>query len=347
MGEPSGNNDRWLFRVASRPDQGGGHVRRCLVLSRALAPHAPSVIVLDKGAEDWLPTLQGVGQAAMIEGAELEEAWAGSVLDGYDFSERYARELSRRAAPLVVIDDLLAPPPGAHLVVNPAPGLTGCEIAGVAALVGPRYALVDAHLSEPPPPVRERVGHVLVSFGLGDRNNVSCLAIEALAILGAHGISPRVTVVLGATAPHLRTVREAIRRLGGRGELLVEVSDMIGLLRSVDLAIGAGGVSLLERMAAGVPSFSISVAENQDRAVRGASTLGATRNLGSLSTLAPNRLAEHIGKLSEDFAARSAMSGRARRMVDGKGAVRVAAALLRLGDSMHCDSASPGAQVIA
>ena len=281
------------------------------------------------------------GFEVTLEGDEPDIPWAGSVLDGYDFSASYVRCLARRAAPLVVIDDLLAPPSEAHLVINPAPGLKGRKIAGVTALLGPRYALVEARLSDAQIPIRDRIEHVLISFGLSDGNNASCLAIEALAILGARGIKPRVTAVLGARAPHLEAVRKAIEQLDGRGELLVDASDMVGLLRSVDLALGAGGVSLLERMAVGVPSISISVAENQDRAVRGASALGATLREGALSDLTPTRLAERIETLSADVAARATMSAHAHRAVDGKGAARAAAALLRLSDSIHGSSVSP------
>ena len=327
------NFQPWLFRVASRPEVAGGHVRRCVTLSQAIRRYASSIFVLDKGGEAWLSKLRQLGFTAVIEGDEPDTEWAGSVLDGYDFSANYAKQLSQLAAPLVVIDDFLAPLSGAHLAINPAPGLEGSDIDGVPALLGSRYALVDERFSRPPPPVCERVTRVLITFGIRDGTNATCLALEAFADRPNDGTIPHISVLLGPNAPYLSMVRKAALPLRDRCNLIIDTDDMTDLLRHTDLVIGAGGVSLLERMASGVPSITVPVSDNQEHAVHGAARCGATLGTQGRERLTASELSRYIEVLSSDFDARKSMSEKARSMVDGRGAARVANVMLRLSTS--------------
>ncbi len=306
-------------------------MQRCRAVGLALLRHSPVVMVLDADGEGWRSRLEAEGFRVALEGTDLAGPWQGSVFDGYRFSRTTIQWLLTKAAPLVAIDDFLAPPLGAALVINPAPGLEGNVVKGIPALLGPRYALLDERFSAPPrgalPSVVE---HVVVTFGVRDAANATGLALKALRLLEGRGFHFRVTVVLGSNAPFRSAVQEEVRELR-ETTLMVDVHNMPALLRSADLVIGAGGVSLLERMACAVPSITLCLAENQKLSIGGAVQAGATGTVEWQDRGDPAQLARAIAALAQDHARRQAMAETGRRLVDGRGASRVAVTLLNLG----------------
>jgi len=310
---------------------GAGHVSRSHALALALSAHRPVVMVLDRGGVAWKPKLESKDLQVEIEGEEPPGPWCGCVLDSYEISRASAVELAERAGLLAVIDDRLEPPPCADLVINPAPGLTGNQVNGVPALLGPRYALLGPRYSDPVRgPAREIVAHVVVTFGGRDSWDATGLTVQALGLLGSRDFEPKVTVVMGSAAPHLAAVRQAVMELGPRATIKVDESDMPSLLRTADLVIGGGGVSLLERMACGLPSVTVVTAANQRRAVQGAAELGVTQDVGLREDLDPEALANAVEALVKDRERRTAMAVKARRSVDGRGSARVAKVLVEV-----------------
>ena len=129
---------------------------------------------------------------------------------------------------------------------------------------------------------------------------------------------------------HLDEVREAVRSFGSRAELKIDEPDMLTLVRQADLVIGAGGVSLLERLACGAPSITVVTSANQRLAVQGAARLGGTVFVGSIEELSEDRLVESIAALASDSRLRAEIAARGPTLVDGRGCERVANALFRL-----------------
>jgi spore coat polysaccharide biosynthesis predicted glycosyltransferase SpsG len=321
----------WLIRVASRPQDGAGHVSRCRALAKVLSRTNPVLFILDAEGEAWLPVLKADSLAATMDWERLDDQWAGSVLDGYDFPKDTAEELAANAAPLVVIDDFLTPPACAHLVINAAIHLRGHAVNGISALLGPRFALLNEQFSGlSARPVSMTVDHLVLTFGAIDPDNATGLSLEALALLDGGGFHPRVTVVVPPLSTHIESLHETAKCLGSQVTLLTNVRDMAGLLNTADLVVGAGGVSLLERMACSVPSVTIMIAENQRLSAEGAGQVGATRYVGPVQGLTAKHLADCIATLTSDYETRNTMAKCGRQLVDGQGAERVAEALREL-----------------
>jgi len=327
---------RWLMRVASDPCHGAGHLSRSRSLATALAGYAPVTVALDAGTTPP-DCFAHSGVSVVTAGTEGMGPWLGVVLDGYDLPPSEIEALSACAKPLVVMDDFLNPPEAADLVINAAIGLTGGAVRSVPALLGPAYACLDARFARPSDrPIDRAVSRVVVSLGMADPENVTEDVLEAFSCLRGDAIAPEVVVVLGANAPHLESVGHRIAAMPDT-ELRVDVRDMAALLRSCDLAVGAGGVSLFERLALGVPSITLTIAENQRLFVEGAVAEGATVNGGTPyegsepGLAAP--LAAVIRSVIEERNLRAALRDAGRRIVDGRGAERVAAHLNELAQS--------------
>jgi UDP-2,4-diacetamido-2,4,6-trideoxy-beta-L-altropyranose hydrolase len=319
----------WAFRVASAPEVGGGHMRRCLALAGALRTDARIVFILDRAdAGIWGQAVTAAGMKWMLAGDEPDGPWTGCVIDGYAFGPQDYAGWRRRAGRLVVIDDIGRAPADADLVVNSTQPDAAC---GNAVLAGPAYAMLGKAFAAPPRAApSERIEEVFISFGLRDSVGATGLALDALQRLAADGFQPRITVALGSSAPGLQRVKAQVAQLGEKARLLVDADNVRSLLDRTDLAIGAGGVGLYERLACGVPSLTVTIAENQRASAHNAADAGATIDLGDAADLTPAALAEATRDLAVDRGRRERLAQRGRQLVDGRGAERVARKILEL-----------------
>jgi UDP-2,4-diacetamido-2,4,6-trideoxy-beta-L-altropyranose hydrolase len=327
-------SQRWLLRADSRPHVGFGHVARCLALAEALAGEVEVTVLLDAGSESWVEkySTEGITVVTCDQLDELPETprqWHGIVIDGYDFSLSFFDKCSRLTPMLAVIDDFMSPSECAALVINPTPGLARNLIGSVPALTGSDYALIDpAYRDIVIPKNKMQIAQVVVSFGMGDPARSNELVIAALDLIYQDHPGFDVTVAVGAGIPHLTQLKAMADRVKFRLEIKTDVTNMIPLYLTADLVIGAGGVSLLERMACGLPSASLIVADNQAPAICGAAGLGATLNMGEAQSLSPAIAAEKLRPLFENRSLREEMGRQAEKSVDGQGAARAAWSLL-------------------
>jgi UDP-2,4-diacetamido-2,4,6-trideoxy-beta-L-altropyranose hydrolase len=319
---------RWLIRAASHARHGGGHVARCGNLGCALVRAGADVTMqLDPDSPDAMARLHRLGLACNEGDIPLNSLWDGSVVDGYELMGEVAADLVRRAPPLAVIDDFLSPPEGAALVVNSALHLAGERVGETSALLGPRFAMIDPRYARLLPKVTAGpVRHVLVTMGRVDPPGLASHAVHALTSF-EHDAT--ITVVTSPDLPGHAALEEQVIALGSRGRLVLDAPDMIGALDEADFVVGAGGVSLMERMAAGVPSLTLLLADNQRLFVEGAARLGATVDGGPLT---PEELAGALQAVFANAGARAAMAAAGRAAIDGEGADRVAERLMVLCD---------------
>jgi len=326
----------WGFRVASRPEVGKGHIQRARALAEAFRERvayffdpqgdAPDAALVGSGA--MIEAEPAPGRCDRLLGALAQGRIQGAVFDGYDFSEG-AIEACMARGPCVRIDDF-GTVRRASLVVNPTigvdDGIYGC--VGVRALCGAEYALLHSDYATENARVRsgsrsDRSRRLLVSFGARDSRNHSAAVLDAVRQLDT---KVEITVVLGAHAPHRREIEAACSALS-EARLVVEPPDMIALYREADLAVGAGGVSLLERMCCGLPSLVVALEANQRGNIEGAVKLGAAVMIEESTARAPQRLAAVISASLADHRAHARIRAAGLTIVDGQGANRVAAAM--------------------
>lgn len=319
--------------VALRADGGAtvglGHVRRCLALATAIAPWGDCHLLLrgDRDAtggsvvpvlavgpawDDTVTSAVGLGASALVA-------------DSYAVTAADFRTAQDVMATVVAIDDSARFPVPADIVVNAALGPRAPSTAdGTIYLLGPRFALLAPDFTDAP---RRRapaeVCRVLVALGGAARADLIAMVVRAVRrALPAAAMD----VVVGPVGDGLDAVRAAVEGID-RVTLRPAPRTLRPLMDAVDLAITAGGVTLLELAAVGVPAVGISLAPNQDGNLGGLAEAGAVAlagragdaDLGDRVTVAARDLA--------DQARRVAMVERARALVDGGGAGRVAACL--------------------
>jgi hypothetical protein len=169
------------------------------------------------------------------------------------------------------------------------------------------------------------VRRVLVFFGGTDPHDMTGLALEALAVAGLRDL--HLDIVVGASYPH----REHLERLAAQrpGTVVHGMQPhLAALMATADLAIGAGGVTMWERMCLGLPSVVISTAENQLPASRALADIGCIQYAGHWAEARAQGVARLVKSLVGSPADLARLGRECKALVDGYGASRVAEALV-------------------
>ena len=167
----------------------------------------------------------------------------------------------------------------------------------------------------------KKVKNILISCGLRDSNNYS---LQTLDTLSACNFDGKVVVAIGSQSPHLKSLLSVKEKYDFIVEVVLDSDGLHELMKKTDMVIGAGGVSLLERMALGKPSVTIIAAENQRNQADWAETIGATINADPLKSEFKTDMIRAINLLLNQKEKRVEMGYRGMNTIDGKGSKRVA-----------------------
>ena len=309
---PARLRSRVVFRVAAGPSVGFGHLMRARALSAALEL-------------DAVISLRG-GRAARAA-AELiaPVADAESALDGADVlvvddpkPEEGRRWVARghRAgiATVSVHDD--GHVHRADLVVVGALGVAAPRVTGTL-LHGPRYYLLDGriagarHLRA----TARSIARPQIIIALGGGQHVVGLAQRLVDAIVVRCPGADIAVAAGFSGrvrPELRGASWLSARTGLTRALL-----------DADVAIVAGGVTLYEACALGIPAVALAVVREQRRAIRAFAREGAIIDAG-FSARSVDAAAVGVAQLLTNPVLRAGTVANATRLVDGRGALRVA-----------------------
>lgn len=318
---------------------------RCLALADRLQAHGMGIAFFSRSLPrlivDWLETAgfaraqlgEAAGEAAirraMLADTPSRNDWI--IFDGYDFTAEHieaARSAGRR---VLVIDDkghlgryeadvVVNQNLHAQAVAYRTPAMTTLLLGTTYVLLRPEFLRASKWRARDRP-----LGRILVSFGGADPNNVTLQLLHSLSALG-HPSS--VKVIVGPANPNRRSLESFAasreRRSAGEFEIVAPVRDMTPLMRWADLAIVAAGTTVWELAHLGVPMIVVPIAENQVPVAETLSALGAGAVLRADNLSAQAGGLELVVQLLADQARRLELSRRARELVDGKGAERVA-----------------------
>ena len=183
-------------------------------------------------------------------------------------------------------------------------------------LAGPRFALLDPTLLDEPE--QRAPCSVLIALGGGPRVELAIDIAEAIV-----DNVPTATVrVAGGFVSTPARVRQQITWVGPSRSLHRE-------LARASVAVVGGGVSLYEACAHGTPAIGVPVVPAQRPTVAAFVACGAARGSADGPVRAADVANECVSLLS-DAAMRRRMSQLGRQLIDGRGAVRAAAAVRRM-----------------
>ncbi|TDV35479.1 UDP-2,4-diacetamido-2,4,6-trideoxy-beta-L-altropyranose hydrolase [Pseudomonas helmanticensis] len=347
---------RVLIRADASPTIGSGHIARCLTLARVLRGQGSHVAFacrrlpghrLDAlraegfetfalperyAAEDpqqaiesmlpWQADIDALG--LQLEG-QAEFDWI--VVDHYGLDHHWQTAARRWAHRIAAVDDLATRRYSVDLLLNQnlsgqsenyAPLLPdGCR-----TLLGPRYAMLREEFRCPAIEIKPKARRVLVNFGGFDAAMQTHHAMLALADFP----ELQVDFVAGADNPAWAQM-QALAETRPNWRLHSFVSDFHQRMTQADLFIGAGGGTSWERAALGLPTICIAVSNNQQANGEVMAAAGAHVFMGAREQVSVEQLRDAIGFVTGNHYLRQSLAERSRQLVDGRGALRVAAAL--------------------
>lgn len=321
-----------LFAVAAGPRLGFGHLVRCGVLADALG--VPRRAVLRGGAKT-IRAAARLGWRTIPRASVRLRAGAFDVVVIDDplrtRSQQWVRRARRAGVPVVAISDLgLNRPVGADLTVDGAIALTGA--AARAHLQGPAFAILNLPTRRSASARRDR-NLVVIALGGGVHVRVAGARIARQVI--ARVPAARVVLASGFT-PGRRPALPANCRWGASAEL----GD---LMRTAAVAVVAGGLTLYESCAQATPTVALAVAPAQRMAIAALAARRAVLDAGAVYT---PRSGERAGALAATLLTRpraaARLARRAGTLVDGQGAMRVAAAVRSLPGRLAINRRSGG-----
>jgi UDP-2,4-diacetamido-2,4,6-trideoxy-beta-L-altropyranose hydrolase len=333
---------RLLLRFDVAPAIGYGHMMRSLALAERLgrygfkadmAVNTEGIALVPPGRADHIPLSQSVC-LGNVRDTILAHSGGRSydvvLCDHYGLDATFEREMRRIAERIVVIDDLADRQHDCDLLIDSAPGQTadryGDLAKGATTLIGPDYALLRDEFritrAEEPPQADRTGKRIIVSLGATDPENATAGVLGAIDGLESIG---SITIVLGASAPHIARVTDLARQSSTPVIVKTAVREMAPLLAQHDLAIGAPGTSALERACMGLPQLLIETAANQRIVAAGMERSGAAIAFGPAPDVNWALLRETVADLLRSPSKLSEMSTAGLHLVDGRGLDRVAA----------------------
>jgi len=309
---------RILFRAPAGPRRGFGHLVRCRSLARALGVRP---LIALRGGKAVDEAALGLGCDVVHGGpAHLLRSLAPDVLVVDDPVSADARRwitAGRRAGCVVVsVHDLGLGCLDADLVIDGSVTMNAHARSGTT-LAGPRYALLDPAMLTEEDEARDPHS-VLVALGGGPRAELAIDIAEAIVDAVPQA---RVRVAGGFTSTP-PPVRRQISWVGPVRSLHRE-------LARASVAVVGGGISLYEACAHGTPAVGVPVVPAQRPTVAAFVARGAARGSGR-GDMSPMAIAGECVSLLSDAAMRRRLARAGRRLIDGRGAFRAAAAVKRL-----------------
>ena len=321
-----------LFRASAGPRRGYGHLVRCRSLARALGVRP---LVALRGGPRVVETAVSLG-CDVIRGraSNLLRCLSPDVLvvdDPVAADARRWMRAARRVGCLVVsIHDLGLGCLDADLVIDGSITRNARARRG-QTLAGPQYAVLDpapfdergdrlrgGRLQAAQSNIERDPSAVLVALGGGPRAELANDIAEAIV-----EANPQVRVrIAGGFAGISRQEAAQISWIGSSETLHAEMA-------RASVAVVGGGVSLYEACAHGVAAVGVPVVAAQRPTVSAFVERGVARGV-TRGPVSPESVAAECAELLTDEAMQRHIACMGKRLIDGRGAFRAAAAVSRL-----------------
>ncbi len=338
----------WI-RADGNAKIGAGHLMRCLTIADALpdknrvlficADEESASFAQERGYETTVlfsdyKNLQG--ELPRWEACLAEHTDAGQriiIVDSYYVTNPYLTAL-RKYGKIVLLDDMVQDVKNADILVNYNVFATQREYEILEKqyhpryLVGGRYIPVRKEFCQGRYVLREKVENILITTGGGDLENIGGRILE-------HLWNPHIRyhVVTGRFNPHYEKLCSFARE-NTNVMIYHDVKDMATLMEGCDLAITAGGTTIYELCAMGIPFVCFSYAENQKKLTE---YIGSQYQIGYAGDYRQdaegmlNRLKKNMAELTASYELRKDVVVAMKQVTDGQGAVRLAKCLMDVG----------------
>lgn len=339
------------FRTDGNEEIATGHIMRCLSVARActafqatccfLVADETSLSLLQerftnpdefsvqclhsdyKNLEAELPVLQSILSST-------EENWL--FIDSYYVTEKYLSNLQKFCR-TAYLDDILAFDYPVDMVINydmETKEASSRYRKAARKLLGASYTPLRKQFQNVSYEVRPEVKNILISTGGTDTYNAAGKILNRIFTEKDNTLlqNCQYHVITSRLNSHFQELEQTASH-NAAVHIHENVQDMAVLMAECDLALSAGGTTLYELCAVGVPSISFATADNQLNAVETFAKKHIVPYAGDIRFSSDNvlkNIADFLYKNIRSYKKRQGSSQRMRAFIDGNGSSRIAAA---------------------
>lgn len=339
--------------IAIRANGGGagiglGHLMRCLSLADELKKQGAQVYFVSKNYSKGISLLKSRGYITKTidpNAASLEDLKQSLpqlkdtnliITDSYEIGTDYLQALKQLKVPIATFNDLygnsnLTTMPS-DIIINPNPYATKQDYKdwvskNAILLVGNKYTPIrdEFTTAKAKTVLRKDVKTILVTMGGEDKDNNTKKVIQIIELISNN---LEVIVILGAANTHKQELEAYSKNLKHKYKILQNVPKISEYMLNCDIAISAAGTTIWELCATGTLFVAVQVADNQQGIID-----YIQKNKIGFAIRHPTKqglkeLLRQLQILIKDFKLRKQLSINAKKVIDGKGAQRLAKELL-------------------
>ncbi len=320
------------IRVSTDISSGRGHFLRCLTIRSHIKEKVSwfideeSQFIKNKIFKtDELFCENGINKYDILKKSIKNNYINCILIDSYHINSRDIYNISNKTPIILLIDNNINAK--ANIIVCPQP-IDIDPSEGTKYLCGPQYAPISNKFIVTN---KKKIlnNKILISFGAFDSSGITLNVIMAIKnLLLFHSHKYFIVITLGKDSPILDKVRASIKNFSNF-QLVIDSKNIEDIYRDCSIAIGAPGLSYLERLASGLPSLLISQNKIHDGLINKWVKLGcAVRAKNSIKSIQNN-----LNHFLLDNNLQKKISIKGKNIIDGKGANRIVKEINRLVNS--------------
>jgi len=321
---------RYLICIEASHQRGMGHLFRGLHLAQALLGAGHQVLFAVNRDDCSLAILEKHGFPYELIDSYNEEGWEKRVIrdhapdwwinDRLNTSFAHARAISSTECALATFDDHGE---GASLATYNFLAMDLCPARVYPnGRYGPDYIILNPAIDS----YRKRriyrsgVEMIIVSFGGSDTYGVTPRVVR---FLGTVSRDVAIHIVAGPNFRNHDELTDAVRESSRPFIIHNQVADLVEMLAEADLVICAGGITLFEAAALGVPALTVANEPHEVHVVEWFARHGFSVNAGFHQDDFSVALSRNLERLLTDNDVLRQMGERGPELVDNKGLSRI------------------------
>jgi spore coat polysaccharide biosynthesis protein SpsF len=175
-------------------------------------------------------------------------------------------------------------------------------------------------LIQKPIKIKKEINNIVVLQGGSDTHCFTPKIVNSLKNLPC---DVKTSVVLGSCFSCHDKIQKTLMDFGKKIKLVNNVKNMGSFLKNFDLAITAGGITLLELAYLGVPSIIICGEKFEEKTAKIIESMGYGINLGFGRNVSENKIYHTTKNMIINYRLRKKMNRNGRKLIDGKGLLRI------------------------
>ena len=314
---------KWVFRIASSPKDGAGHISRSIAVGKELIKKTNVLYLICNDTDTcWKKKLKKNFLPFEVYKSDKQLEGENLIVDGYKFDKELI-QWHQKTNFLVFFNDFEKKPIAYDMEVSFSKTNTPTQLDNKFYLYGFKYFPLSQAIKSKK--IDSKVSSILISCGFFDSKNLNILVLDCLKRINYSG---KIILALSSKSPNIKLIYSKIDSLILDIELVLDKLDLSSLYSKVDLVVTSGGVTALESLANRLPVLSIVSHYNQTKQIDYLSKIRALEKINLFDSNLEENLVKKLSNIINSRELRLHLVENSEKIIDDKGALRIVKALI-------------------